>query len=59
VIKLVKFLLGLCDHKWQEVSYDNFKDVTFSEIGQSKCYVQCRCEKCGKFKTFIIRGTRK
>jgi hypothetical protein len=52
MIKFLRKLLGLCDHKWEDHNKQNYEDL------DPRLYnftvIQCKCEKCGVWKSFKI-----
>ena len=47
MIKLIRKLLGLCDHKWETIREGNLLSKDKTGIGR---YYVLRCESCGHIK---------
>jgi len=54
MIKSLRKLLGLCDHKWIDCGNQNYHETSFG-MYLAFTIIQCKCEKCGAWKSFKIK----
>jgi hypothetical protein len=53
MIKFLRKLLRLCDHKWEDHNKQNYEYSNY-HIYKNFTVIQCKCEKCGVWKSFKI-----
>ncbi|EMO6197554.1 hypothetical protein R7V19_000554 [Acinetobacter baumannii] len=45
-----------CHHKWEEVKSTDHYMTGFGERSYMHTTLRCRCEKCGTYKVFKLKG---
>jgi hypothetical protein len=57
MIRIIKRLLGLCNHEWEDIYHKKVK--AYIDDSDKPCYVELvfifRCKKCGTLKKKTIR----
>ena len=54
MIKFLRKLLGLCDHEWEDYNKQNYEDIN-PRVYRNFTVIQCKCKKCGVWKSFKIK----
>jgi hypothetical protein len=54
MIKLLKKLFALCDHEWIDHGKQNYVETSY-DLYLPFTVIQCKCSKCGAWKTFTIK----
>jgi hypothetical protein len=51
--KFLRKLLKLCDHEWENHNKQNYVETSFG-MYLAFTIIQCKCKKCGVWKSFKI-----
>ena len=54
MIKLLKKLFKFCDHHWVDKNIEHYVDTSW-DCHDPFTRIQCKCLKCGAWKTFTIK----
>lgn len=54
MIKLIKKILGICNHNWETKTSIEMYNTGWGKTGYSHTEKHCQCTKCGAWKKFEV-----